>query len=123
MAPSKQSWGWAALVLCSLALGGCASSSSETPWPVAPDFERLRFEAKQQRASQGGEEWTPREPEGDEAVTDETEPVSTWGVPRAPAKDDPPPLRAGKPAPEVEELSDTDEIDSDPFFRDEDDED
>ncbi|MBX3184167.1 MAG: hypothetical protein KIT72_01480 [Polyangiaceae bacterium] len=115
--------GWGSLVLLFGALGGCASSSSETPWPVAPDFERLRFEAKQRRApSEGGQEWTPREPEGDEPVTPETEPVSTWGV-RAPSKEDPPPLRAGKPAPEVEELGDTDEIDSDPFFQDEDDED
>lgn len=134
-------------------LAGCASSSSETPWPVEPDFERLRAEAKgHPRQAHAGTEWTPREPEGDEVAEaeEEPEPASTWGGRRRAVIADPPPLRGGTPKvreepdpdeddDEVEEpapspkkadpepkappagLGDTDDIDNDPFFQDDED--
>lgn len=144
---------------------GCATSSSDTPWPTQPDFERLRAEARGQ-ASPGpqGTEWSPREPEGDELAAEERDAPSTWGgvLAEDPDEEEPPPLRAGTPGlgaapglrppgtkppalrppgtkppalkppkaapPKAEpgatdDLGDTDDIDSDPFFRDDEDED
>jgi len=127
---------------------GCATSSSDTPWPTQPDFERLRAEARGQASpSRQGAEWSPRDPEGDELPAEERDAPSTWGgvLAQEPDEEEPPPLRAGtpglgaapalrppgtKPPPAVkpgtqptEDLGDTDDIDSDPFFQDDEDDD
>lgn len=106
--------------LGALALMGCASSSSQTPWPVAPDFERLRADAAEQRGA--GTEWSATDDAEAEEIEDldaeEREAPSTWGGGRAPAS---PASRA--PAGAKPDLADTEDLDDDSFFNEETDED